>query len=96
MEYPIEWLEVLPAETLAFWRAFNRVEPIGRDWERSAGVAASIDKIYQILLTNLGGTPTKKDQADYMPPDWYSENWTADTKQTIGQQLQCVSKTIGK
>ncbi len=51
------WLEKLPDGALTFWEAFDRVEPIGDEWEQTA-------MIMEKLLVKLYA------QAKMDPPSW--------------------------
>lgn len=52
-----DWLSRLPEGVLTFWEAFDRIEPIGEEWEATARVCEVVSM------------PTFA-QAGIDPPDW--------------------------
>lgn len=83
---PREWLDSVSEEDLQRWRAFDRVEPIGRSYEQTAMLCMQMDYLMSIVSAGHGGKYKPAKFKDWMPSDWIepigvdeskSFNWSA-------------------
>lgn len=90
---PEAWLDAASDEQLALWQAFDRIEPIGRDWERHAAAMSMIDGLYALTLNvNVPDNEYKPRQLkDFLPPGYMDPT----EKIPFKKQMAAMAKIAG-
>jgi hypothetical protein len=61
------WLEEVDPSVLAFWEAFDRIEPIGDAWQQTALLAYCIEQLTNVQIVKAGGKARAFSAEDFMP-----------------------------
>ena len=93
----VGWYESLPDDVWSQWEAFDRVEPIGCEWERHASVMAMLETVY---AATINPHLEQSDRIKPRPPqEFLPSGFTGEKpkrrRATLREQLALVAKVFG-
>jgi hypothetical protein len=79
----------VPARVLDFWTAFDRIEPIGDQWEQTATLAQTLSQGHAVTMACAGQELKSKPYTEFMPARW-EEVKTPQKKPKSGMGLDAM------
>jgi len=94
VDEPFAWWDSLSEETVAFWSAYWRVEPWGREWEMHGDMMSTLDHIYAATVNQFAeeGKAYKPFHSDAFMPDDYLRDKKPKKKLAFEQQFDAFVK----
>ena len=92
---PEQWLELQPERVIAFWEAFDAIEPIGCEWERWASLMSMVESVFAAILNqNLQKQDriTPRNPEQFLPREMRSKKVR---KASLAQQLEAFKRWVG-
>lgn len=78
------WLTQIPPRVLDFWEAFDRIEPIGDQWQQTAMIAQQLSQGHSFQMAAVGKNYDPKPYKDFMPARWKPDKTKSLKKKGFG------------